>query len=275
MPPLHFRIQPSYQSTFSFFVEHGILQIPFWNGAIGMKRNSFLLIDLILFCILLVLLLIQLSNSLHSEALTCESVFSTRLMNSIETDAFLQSIQLKKVTDRIPHSGIECFDADKNHILLVGFHSSRNAENLVCRIAPNNEMTAQYTFHSLGSYQVECLENGFQIYWIRSDVIASFDFDAHPIEVRRVVSSDETTNHIAYLKSRKKRIGDIIYTCDNAPGILSLFATEASRITQTDIFQKRTVLWEDRTVLYFNALSNMAILIFFSYVFIRIRKKKM
>ena len=188
----------------------------------------------------LVLALIRIENM---GVLAMATGFSTENMESERQQRFLSNIGLY-VTEIPPEKNmIECFDVNEDGMIALGSQNSNEKTVSIYK----RDGTFQYAYHFTcnGSFGIEWDDSNVIIYFVRSDVAASFDRHGANIEICEIPNTIENNsywNHSVF--STQRTVGDKQYEMKANRGILGFFATSYSRIIENDGNGNTTVLYD-------------------------------
>lgn len=196
---------------------------------------------LVVFCFSLVLLL----NTCES-AFAMNTGFSTVDMLSNKKQEFLSNISLSVITEEPRKNTIKCFDVNRDGLVAVGSEESNNKSVLV--YSANGVFLYGYTFNCDGSFGVEWDNNDIIIYFVRSDVAASFDSLGNNLELQEIedtIDNNSYWNHS--LNSRQRTVNKTQYNMTNKQGLFSIFSSSYSQIIKTDLNNNVTTVYQADT----------------------------
>ncbi len=232
-----------------------------------------MMIDLIIIIIIVAFVMIKFENHSNEYYESRAGAFSTVEMNEQDAYDFLKKVNIRKDNKQRIMEHITCYDVFSSGNLLVGCDELGNREKSTY-VVRNGEIIYGYKFRSMGGYLVEATENGAMIYWIRSSIIAEFDFCLEKIKVKRVISDENTEKHISYLKNESKMNATDKYTL-NKNGLLSIFANGYLKITKSAICGDDPItVFENKVGFVINEFQNIMIVLFFAIVYLYVRKNK-
>ena len=231
-----------------------------------------MMIDLIIMIIAIAFVMIKLENHSNEYYESRGGTFSTVEMNEKDAYDFLKKVNIRKCNKQRVIEHIKCYDVFDSGNLLVGCDELGNREKSIY-VVRNGEIIYGYKFKSMGGYLVEATKNGAKIYWIRSSIVAEFDFCLEKIKVKRVISDENTEEHISYLKNERKMNGTDKYTL-NKNGLLSVFANGYLKITKSTMYGDHQITaFENKKGFVINEAQNIMIVLLSSIVYLYVRKK--
>lgn len=169
--------------------------------------------------------------------------FSTSEMNVKEQSVFLSNINLSPIYDEPPKSAITCFDVSKNGLIAIGFTSSEN--KYISVYDTTGKFQYGYTFNCNQSFGVQWDNADLIIYFVRSDVAASFSSDGTNIELKKIEDTADNNsywNHFVF--SKEKTIDGNKYTIKNNMGPLNIFASSYSQLLRTAPDGNETIVYD-------------------------------
>lgn len=206
--------------------------------------------------------------------------FSTSEMNVKEKSVFLSNINLSPIYDEPQKSTITCFDVSENGLIAIGFTSSEN--KYISVYDTTGKFQYGYTFNCNQGFGVQWDSADLIIYFVRSDVAASFSSDGTNIELKKIEDTADNNsywNHFVF--SKEKTIDGNKYTIKNNMGPLNIFASSYSQLLRTAPDGNETILYDasatqaTKTIFIF-----MAVLLFIVLVtaviiwqFFRVKRK--
>lgn len=177
--------------------------------------------------------------------LTCETCVTTAnaAVTSMETVAvsadekvaILESINLQVIQETNVKQSIYCFDVSQNGSVVLGLGSTIYVYNV------DGEFQYGFSFHRDGAYGIEFQGDLLTIFFLRGNVLATFDSMGNCVDVQKVVSSERDYIAIKELLNRtEKEIGGKQYLLERDLEIGDSYA----RLIMTDEVGKTTVLYD-------------------------------
>lgn len=192
-------------------------------------------------CLFLLLFFLLLSNCMNISA--TNTVYSTETLSPKDEATFLNNINLSYFESPPHKSTIECFDVNTDEVIVLGQKDSD--KKMICVYSANGLFRYGYSFNCTGSFGVEWNNNNINIYFSRSDIIATIDSTG---EIVKLTKFNSTTENNSYLNSKiystTRKIGDAQYELKNDIGFLNIFASSYSQLTKTLANGEATVLYD-------------------------------
>ncbi len=192
----------------------------------------------------LIISLIIFSGSISAFAMN--TGFSTREMNSEDQHTFLSNINLTLISDEPQKSTFTCFDVSESGQVAIGFANDQN--KYISVYDANGKFQYGYVFNCNQSFGVQWDSANLIIYFVRSDVAASFDSNGANVESRTI---EDTADNNSYWNrcvfSKEKTIDTNRYTAKNNMGILNIFASSYSQLLKTDSNGNETIIYDGGT----------------------------
>lgn len=159
--------------------------------------------------------------------------FSTEEVEPNIQQNFLSNINLKVTTEEPKNETISCFDVNEHELIAIG--SEDSSKKTVSIYKNDGTFQYAYTFNCSGSFGVEWDDNNLIIYFVRSDIAASFDRNGTNLEIREIqdtIDNNSYWNHSVF--STRKSIDDKQYIIKNSMGLFNVFASSYSQLIETD-----------------------------------------
>ncbi len=172
--------------------------------------------------------------------------FTTSEMNAKEQHIFLSNINLSPIYDEPQKGTITCFDVSKSGLIAIGFTSSENKHISV--YDTTGKFQYGYIFNCNQSFGVQWDNANLIIYFVRSDVAASFSSDGANVELKKIedtMDNNSYWNHFVF--SKEKTIDGNKYVIKNSMGVLNIFSSSYSQLLKTDSNGNETVLYDVST----------------------------
>lgn len=191
---------------------------------------------------IILIISILLSNESVS-ALTINTGLSTEKMDCKDQKIFLSNIHMCLLKEEINKNEIKCFDVNDDGIIAVGLNNGiKKAVNIY---TSNGIFKYGYTFDCSGSFGIEWDKDNLIIYFVRSDVAASFDATGNCIKLEKIkntIDNNSYWNHNVFSTTRK--VNDAEYIIKNNMGILNFFATGYSQLVKKDVNGVETIIYD-------------------------------
>ncbi len=188
--------------------------------------------------------------------------FSTNKMSAEEQQVFLSNIKLSQMSDEPQKNAIVCFDVSNTGFIAIGSASLDN--KYISVYDSSGEYLYGYVFNCNQSFGVQWDGTNIIIYFVRSDVAASFDSNGTNIELRIIEDTTENNsywNH--YVFSKEKTFDGNRYTIKNNMSLLNVFASSYSQLIKTDSNGNETIIYDvTKTQMPKTVLAIIAVLLF-------------
>lgn len=172
--------------------------------------------------------------------------FSTSEMSAKEQHIFLSNVNLSLIYDEPQKSTITCFDVSKSGLIAIGFASAEN--KYISVYDTTGKFQYGYIFNCNQTFGVQWDNANLIIYFVRSDVAASFSPDGTNVELKEIedtIDNNSYWNHFVF--SKEKTIDGNKYILKNNMGVLNIFASSYSQLLRTDSNGNETVLYDVST----------------------------
>lgn len=159
--------------------------------------------------------------------------FTTDDMELDEQQAFLSNINLSLVTEEPEKNAIDCFDVNDDGLIAIG--SQNSTGKIISVYTSDGAFKYGYKFDCDGSFGVEWDNGNIIIYFVRSDIAASFDSAGINSEMKIIQNTTENNsywNHSVF--SKQKTVNESQYTVKNDMGLLNVFAPSYSQLVKED-----------------------------------------
>jgi hypothetical protein len=193
--------------------------------------------------ILFIILILALNSNVNIIAMT--TGFATEELDYEKQQTFLSNIDISLLHSDadIRSKFIVCFDVNEDGLIALGFADSINKS--VCIYSSDFTFKYGYSFKSSGSFGIEWDKNNLIIYFVRSDVAASFDERGTCIEIKSIRNTSENNSYWNNTVSSKKRhVGDDQYIIKNDMGIFSYFGSSYSQLIKINKNGEELILYD-------------------------------
>ena len=157
--------------------------------------------------------------------------FQTESITNDNQETFTSYANFSLILEEPVKSGITCFDVNEKEILAVGQGSGE--AKTVCIYSSDGIFMYGYTFQCTGNFAVEWDNDKLNIYFVRSDIIASLTEDGTIVDVKRVqdtIPNNSYRNDLLY--TTRQVVGGNTYLIKNDMGILNVIATSYSQVVR-------------------------------------------
>ncbi len=195
--------------------------------------------------LILAIIFILALNSNINIIIAMTTGFSTEELNFEKQQTFLSNIDISLLDSDsdIRSKFIVCFDVSENGLIALGFADSTNKS--VCIYNPDFKFKYGYSFNSSGSFGIEWDNNNLIIYFVRSDVAASFDKSGACTEIKAIrntsLNNSYWNNNVFSLK---RQVGDDQYIIKNNMSVFSYFGSSYSQLIKIDKNGLETILYD-------------------------------
>lgn len=190
--------------------------------------------------ILFVTLLVLSIGSLNVFAMN--TGFSTSEMSTKDQQTFLSNIRLSALSNEPQKGAIACFDVRESGLIAVGTAVAENKYLLVYNAA--GEFQYGYSFQCNQSFGIQWDNENIMIYFVRSDVAASFCPDGTPAELKRIENTVENNSYWGhFVFAEEKTVGNNRYILNNR-GLLNVFASSYSQLLRIDQNGTETLIYD-------------------------------
>ena len=168
--------------------------------------------------------------------------FSTSEMSAKDQQTFLSNIRLSTLSNEPQKGAIACFDVWESGLIAVGTAVAENKYILVYNAA--GEFQYGYSFQCNQSFGIQWDNENIMIYFVRSDVAASFCPDGTPAELKRIENTVENNSYWDhFVFAEEKTVGNNRYILNNR-GLLNVFAFSYSQLLRIDQNGTETLIYD-------------------------------
>lgn len=191
----------------------------------------------------IIIIILALNSNVNIIAMT--TGFATEELDFKKQQMFLSNVDISLLDSDadIRSKFIVCFDVNENGLIALGFADSTNKS--VCVYSSDFTFKYGYSFNSSGSFGIEWDKNNLIIYFVRSDVAASFDERGICTEIKSIRNTSENVsywNNTVF--SKKRQVGDDQYIIKNDMGIFSYFGSSYSQLIKIDENGEEIILYD-------------------------------
>lgn len=204
--------------------------------------------------------------------------FETESINEDLQKNILSDIELTVFYSEPDKSSIKCFDVNDNGLIALG--SSRSTDKRICVYDADGVFKYGYEFVAYGDFGVEWDGDNLNIYFIRGNIIASFNSKGECLGVLSAEDSIENDSYFRrFIQSDERIVGDKKYVVSNDIGILGLIAPSYSKLSVTDSDGEITVLYDVGEQQFANILGTLIlsiifVIIAFTGIYVQLKKQK-
>ena len=195
--------------------------------------------------------------------------FATTAFSDDEISAIISSISLESSTVDSAKAGIYCFDVRQDGVYALAFGMGANSRISV--YDSDSTFLYGYAFNSNGVYRIAFQEDSIAIYFLRGNVIVTFDPAGVCIDVQKVMSTKQNDLHVDELLDRThKNIAAKEYSMERDFEIGDAY----SRFVVVNELGERTILYDasaEHEVGQFLLLASL--IVFFALVILGVWKK--
>ena len=169
--------------------------------------------------------------------------FSTESLPEDAQKQILSKLSLELIPQNTFDDSINCFDVREDGMIAIGCLGD---DTHVIKIY-NRDMVFQYgyTFKCHGIFGLEWDGDFLMIYFVRSDIIASFDPNGACVEMARIENTTENNsywNHTVFSTKRETENGS--YILQNDMGFLNFFEMTYSQLKHIDNEGNESILYD-------------------------------
>ncbi len=150
-----------------------------------------------------------------------------------KTESFITHFKIGLCETEPPKTGILCFDV--NEMGMIAICQKNGDLKNVCIYSYEGDFLLGYSFQTSQSFATELNENSVNIYFYRSDIILSLDFEGNILgacEVGNTIDNNSYINH--QLRSNNKEARGKTFQLRNSFGLLNYIMISYSQLIITD-----------------------------------------
>ena len=196
-----------------------------------------------------------------------------------EQQQFLSNISLSLLTNEPPKKPFVCFDVNENGLIAIA--SGDSEKKYITVYDRNGIFQFGYSFNCHQSFGIQWDKIMLNIYFVRSDIAASFDNLGNNLEIYRI---DDTIDNNAYWNNivfaKEKNVFNHKYCAKNSNIFMSLFSSDYSELIDIDNNDDVTVVYDagseysiHRVIVYISGVLFVVLIIVI--IILQYRKKKM
>lgn len=197
--------------------------------------------------------------NLSTSIFAMQTGFTTKEVSTEKRENILSNIDLKITMQEAKDLGISCFDVSDNETIAIG--ASDAVQKYVYIYNKYGVFQYGYSFNSSGSFNIEWDNENIIIYFVRSDLAASFDENGNNIELRRIENTTENYSYWNQLDSSKRIVNGTSYTIENNIGLLKFLTTSRSQLVKTEANGDVTILYDVKTGHVARAITLLVVII--------------
>lgn len=203
--------------------------------------------------------------SAEGESLTLQD------MTPEEQNHFLSAIKLTLQTDEPKKNIVECFDVSPSGLLAVGTDVD---SQLVSIYDLDGNFKYSYSFDCSGVFYVKWDNDNLMIYFVRSDVIASFDKDGNCLYVKEIAdTTNEDYLRHEFIMADQRSVNGNTYEMKKL-SIINFF-TSYGTIEEVNADGVKRIIYRTDKEHFIRVITEAAvILLFFAFVFLCVKLEK-
>ena len=210
---------------------------------------------------ILLLILILITGS--KEALAMNTGFSTENLSENEATVFLSNANIVLMTEKPTQKGIKCFDVNENGMIAIG-QENKDGVKEICVYSSDGLFLYGYIFNSSGDFGIEWDDKNINIYFVRSDIIASINQEGKITDIAEVQNTAENNAYSNYmLYSTERTSKGVKYMLKNDMGFLNAFASSCSQLIEIKSTGEELMLYDVNS----NQFAKTLIIFVFAVIF--------
>lgn len=156
----------------------------------------------------------------------------TEELSETDNSYFLENEKFVLLTEEPERQRVQLFDISQNGTIALGYEDFNS--KTVTVYSKDGEFQYGYAFTTYGDFGIEWNAENLNIYFVRSDILATVDPLGRVIETARVLTTPENNTYIrSNFYSRKKNIDGQTYQLKNDGKLQTIFANSYSQLTTT------------------------------------------
>lgn len=172
-----------------------------------------------MFCRRFLTLSLILAAVLLAVFLQCNTVSSKDTVNKLEMAAYpddkiqsyVRELSLRLLSEAPPPSSLCCFDICEDGRVAVGFQNKK-----IAVFSPEGTFLYGFSFDASGSFSLIWNDGNICIYFMRSDILATFDAEGTCVDFAKLIQSYNNQEIIrSEIDVTKRQVGDIQYSLEN------------------------------------------------------------
>lgn len=173
--------------------------------------------------------------------------FDTIPVADEKVQTYIRSIDLVRLSEEPPLSGIACFDVRDDGMIAIGLDSGDR--KTIGVYGPNGVFHDGYTFNCSGSYGIEWDQEQLLVYFVRGDIAMTIDLSGTVADIRSIPNTTENNHYWNHsVKLRKRVVGSSVYWLDNNPGILNALSGTYSQLKFRDDSGAEHIIYDASSV---------------------------
>ena len=178
------------------------------------------------------------------------SVFAASGLSTVEksveeTERFLNNITLTVVKNEPDKKSIQGFDVNEDGLVAVA--STEMSKGQVSIYNSDGTFLYGYIFSCNQSIEVEWQKNGLSLYFIKSDVAATFDENGNAVEVRTIENTIENNSYLKnVVQTTKKEVNGRQYIV-TSDGLLAILSPNYTKLIVKDSDGSERVIYDAST----------------------------
>lgn len=167
--------------------------------------------------------------------------FQTSEISEDKLDSYLNNLSVSQLTEAPENLAIKSFDVSKNGLIALG---SQTGQECYLHIYDSNlDFLYGFYFNCSGTYQIEWNNDYINIYYVRSDIAATYNRNGEIISIAKIDNTIDNNSYWNALRSNKRQVNNTEFKAKNDTGILNFFQTSYSQLVKIDDLGNEIVLY--------------------------------
>ncbi len=169
--------------------------------------------------------------------------FSTKQLSNKETGEIISRINLSRFEEEVVKGSIVCFDVSENGKVAIGERNNNNEYIMI--YSSQGLFECGFSFSCTGDFGIEWDKENINLYFVRSDLLVSFDLNGKVLgvlEVENTIENNSYRNHS--IESTEHTVNGTKYRIQNDMGILNLVATSYSQVVTIDANGNEAIIYD-------------------------------
>ena len=165
-----------------------------------------------------------------------------------EETAFLNNAKIHFLESEPSRLAIECFDVNKDGIIIIG--SSNMDNRYICVYDADGNFLYGYTFESNGSFRVEWDDSdNITVYYVRSDIVHTINTNGETLQVRRMLDTGKNRDYWRNeVNATSKTVLGTEYKLQKGMGILGFFSSSYSKLVAVNNDGEERIIYDVSSV---------------------------
>ena len=169
--------------------------------------------------------------------------FSTKQFTDKETKEIISKIGLSRIEEEVVKDSIVCFDVSENVKVAIGERNNNNEYIMI--YSSQGLFECGFSFSCTGDFGIEWDKENINLYFVRSDLLVSFDLSGNILEISEVENTTENNAYNIYrIKSTERTVNGTKYLIQNDMGIFNLVATSYSQVVTIDANGNEAIIYD-------------------------------